>query len=411
MKRKEKSTTLRTGGRLMTMYRRNILTAMLILTLGSITGYAENWMQRLPGDTYVAVVSIPGTHDAATGCGWLEGYEDLGNLFAKTQDINIGQQWAIGIRAFDLRPCVHEGYMNLNHGIMPTAVHFEDVLSQLRDSLVANPSEFIVIHLLHEDDGDQIEDVYNERLIELLTRDDLKDCFVDFKPDLTVEEARGKMLILSRDNYGKPIIGGIMKNWTGEAVWSKQMGGRIQGPGKDIGYLVMQDYSDTHNAGGISTKTAAIRKMLEYSTKHLTTTMTSIRWIFNFASAYSKVENIFGTEVSTSNGYRDNATHTHPTIIDYLNSNPAGPTGIILMDYAGVDNSEGYEVKGAELVRTIIDNNFKYLQDMTSISTPSFGARNVTSYCNLSGIMSPTPLQGINIVRMDNGQTWKVIGK
>jgi len=388
--------------------RRQVLATLLALTMGSGMGYSENWMHRLPADTYVAVVSIPGTHDAATGCGWLEGYEDLGNAFARTQDISIGQQWTLGIRAFDLRPCVYEGYMNLNHGIMPTCVHFEDVLCQLRDSLVANPSEFVVIHLLHEDSGDQIEDVYNERLQEVFARNDLKDSFVDFKPDLTVEEARGKMLILSRDNYGKPITGGIMKNWTGEAVWSKQTGGRIQGPGKDLGYLFMQDYSDTHKAGGINTKTDAITKMLDYSTKHITNTKTSIRWIFNFASAYSKVENIFGTEVSSSEGYRDNATHTHATIINYLNTHQAGPTGIILMDFAGVDTSEGYNVRGAELVRTIIDNNFKYLHDVTNITMPVGKSSSTTSYYDLTGRLYPTPRKGINIVRMDNGATRKV---
>jgi len=389
----------------------HVMTTLLALTMGCAAGYGENWMQRLPGDTYVAVVSIPGTHDAATGCGWLEGYEDLGNAFAKTQDISIGQQWTIGIRAFDLRPCVYEGYMNLNHGIMPTKVHFEDVLCQLRDSLTANPSEFVVIHLLHEDDGDQIEDVYNQRLIEVLTRDDLKDRLVDFKPDLTVDEARGKILILSRDNYGKPIIGGIMKNWTGEAVWSKQTGGRIQGPGKDLGYLFMQDYSDTHKAGGINTKINAIRKMLEYSTTHLTKSKSSIRWIYNFASAYSKVENIFGMEVSSSEGYRDNATHTHATIIDYLNTHQAGPTGIILMDFAGVDSSEGYEVRGAELVRTIIDNNFRYLQDATSISIPTDSQRSMVDRYDLTGRIAPTPQQGINIIRFSDGSSRKVVSR
>ena len=40
--------------------------------------HAENWMSRLPDDAYVAVLSIPGTHEAATGSGWSAGMEDMG---------------------------------------------------------------------------------------------------------------------------------------------------------------------------------------------------------------------------------------------------------------------------------------------------------------------------------------------
>jgi len=384
-------------------------TLPLALLLGSTEGEADNWMARLPNDTYVALVSIPGTHDAATGCGWMEGYEDMGDSFARTQDLSIAEQWTAGIRAFDLRPCVYEDYMNLNHGIVPTSVHFEDVLCQLRDSLKENPTEFIVIHLLHEDDGDQIADVYNTRLMEILQRDDLKDYLARFKTDLTVKEMRGKMLILSRDNYGTPEVGGIMKNWTGEAIWSKQTNGRILGPDNEIGLLYMQDYSDTHNEGGIDTKVKAIQQMLDFSTKHQTASKSAIRWIYNFASAYSKVLDLFGMAISTSEGYRDNATHTHAAIIDYLNTHEAGPTGIILMDFAGVDNSQGYEVKGAQAIRAIIDNNFKYLQSTTRTDSPQARPGRITGYSSLSGMTSSSPQTGINIVQYENGSTKKYL--
>ena len=88
-------------------------------------GVAENWMSRLPDETYVAVVSIPGAHDAATGSGWEAGYESLGDLFARTQDLNLAELWSVGVRAFDLRPCTRDGYLNINHGIIPTRVRFD----------------------------------------------------------------------------------------------------------------------------------------------------------------------------------------------------------------------------------------------------------------------------------------------
>ena len=117
-------------------------------------------------------------------------------------------------------------------------------------------------------------------------------------------------------------------NWKVDNVnWSEQTQGKIQGSSAaTVGTLYMQDYSDTHRDGGVQTKLDAIKRMLDYSTRYKTRTATSTRWIFNFASAYSKVESLFGYEISLSDGYRDNATHTNAFIVDYLHSNPAGPT-------------------------------------------------------------------------------------
>ncbi len=373
---------------------------------------ADNWMGRLPDDAYVAVLSIPGAHDAATGEGWAEGSEELGNQFAKTQDLSIRDQWSVGVRMFDLRPCVYENYMNINHGIVPTSAHFEDVLCLLRDSLIANPSEFVLLHLLHETSGDQVENVYNTRLLEILNRDDLKDYFAVFKNDLKVGDVRGKILLLSRDNYSTNPVGGIFKNWTGEANWSKQTQGVIAGINSITAKLYMQDYSDTHNEGWVDTKIAAINRLLDFSTKHKTsaTMASTIRWVINFASAYSQVVSLFGYEISTSDGYRDNATHSHKAILDYLASHDAGPTGIIMMDYAGVDSTGEYEVKGAELVRAIIDNNFKYLQDTSGI-IPVTENKETSGIYSVSGMQLDGIKKGINIVRYDDGSVAKLLYK
>ena len=119
-----------------------------MLTVSSLR--AENWMARLPDKAYVATLSIPGTHDTATGSGWDSGYAALGDMYARTQDLNIAEQWSAGVRAFDLRPSAFTDHLNLNHGIMATVLHFDKVLEQLRDSLIANPSEFVIIHIRHE---------------------------------------------------------------------------------------------------------------------------------------------------------------------------------------------------------------------------------------------------------------------
>lgn len=338
----------------------------------SLSANAENWMSRLPDETFLSVVSIPGAHDAATGSGWADGMDGLGDLFARTQELTLPQLWSCGIRAFDLRPCVYEDYMNLNHGIVPTSVHFEDALRLLCDSLRANPSEFIVVHLLHETDGDQVSDAYNQRIQELLQQEEWQDCLIDFRVNLKVKDMRGKMLIISRDKYATdPTIGAFFQNWTGELNWAKQQNARIVGKRSNTARLCVQDYSDTHAPGGVEKKVEAINKVLDFSTQHKTTSSSGVYWVFNFASAYSLVESLFGIEISSSDGYRDNATHTHAAIIDYLSQNEPGPVGVILMDYAGIDQSGDFNTRGKELVDAIIANNFRYLADQSDVSSPS----------------------------------------
>ena len=353
--------------------------ACLLLTAPALSRSA-NWMSRLSDNAYVASLSIPGSHDAATGEGFGSGGA-LGEQFARTQDITIAQQWSIGIRAFDLRPAAYEDHLHLHHGIIPTEARFDSVMLQLRDSLVANPTEFVIIHLLHETDGDQA-DTYNEQLLALLRSDELSPYLVDFRKDLKVGEMRGKMLILSRDKYAAKPMGGFFQNWSGSDDWSRITGASIVGPGTgNTCGLYVQDFSDTHAADGISRKVAAMQRLLTSSFSHRNTNKSGIMaWYLNFASAYSLVTSLFGYEVSISDGYRDNAAHTHRAILDFIAGRKTfGPTGIVLMDYVGVDRSGEFETLGLEVVNAIIENNFKYLPDVTPVLTVRSHAKGTDS--------------------------------
>ena len=327
--------------------------------------HAENWMKRLPDDTYVAMLSIPGSHDTGTGNGFpgitTSIYGPFGDSYARAQDKSFQEQWDMGVRAFDMRPAVNGSYLNDNHGIMPTKLRFDDALYFLRDKLTENPSEFAIIHVLHASAGDKNASNYGQMLLELLGRDDLKDFLIDFKPTLTVREMRGKMLLISRDAYADKPVGGFFRNWTGQLDWDAQRNGQIEGAAGGTSSLYMQDFAETYREGDLDRKVSAVRQLLDFSTKHKTNSASDIVWVYNFASAYSKTSRLYipfiiDEEISTSDGYRDNASHTNAAIIDYLNdpSNTAGPTGIILADYVGVNTSNGYNTRGQKLVDAII---------------------------------------------------------
>ena len=109
-----------------------------------------NWMSYLPDELYVAHVSIPGTHDTATGHEW---ESSLGKSMSTTQVATIDEQLAGGIRAFDFRPGLktnsetNEDYLVCAHGTTYLKLTLDEAFKKLSDFLDAHPKEFFVIHL------------------------------------------------------------------------------------------------------------------------------------------------------------------------------------------------------------------------------------------------------------------------
>ena len=335
------------------------------------TGRAQNnWMQYLPDDAYLVDLSIPGAHDAATGNGWASSSSLLGRSSGTTQDIDILNQWNLGVRAFDLRPNISGSRLAINHGILQTKLYFDDAIKMLCGFLRDNPSEFIVIHMLYaqKDNFESNKAKYSTMLKELLGSDDVKDYLIDFRRDLTVKDMRGKMLIISRDPYDTtPYTGGFFNGWGDGIYWNLSISGKNGASAP----LHVQDLSNVYNQD--AEKKAAIIDLLNFSTKHVATNPEKVVWAFNLPSGY----NNSGT--SSSNGYRANAVNTHQVFIDYLKENSAGPTGVVLMDYVGVDNSTGYALlgsganyntRGLELLNDLIQNNWRYLPKMNAEDNP-----------------------------------------
>lgn len=334
------------------------LVSLLVLCM-SVQVTAKDWMGRLPDHIFVSQLSIPGTHDSATGNG-----VDMAG-FSQCQDIDVATQWSVGVRAFDFRPKVKDGYLNINHGVSETKLRLDSALYLLRDSLKAHPSEFAVIHCLYASAYENDKANYVALLTELLSSEDLKDYFVPFRRDLTVGDMRGKILLLSRDNYAnKPITGGFLQDWCGWLDWNRQSSCSIVGESTAADYktpLWVQDYSNTKDSeGGVDTKVKAVTEMLDHSTKRVTKDESGVVWVFNFASAYPG-------SISSANGYRENATYTNAAIIEYLKEHEAGPTGVVMMDYCvdtSFTKSKEYLTRGRELVDTLIANNYKWLERM-----------------------------------------------
>ncbi len=383
------------------MKRLHLIAALLMAFTTAI--HAGDWMKNLPDEILISQLSIPGTHDSGTGNGvsWA--------AFAQCQDIPVSQQWAVGIRAFDLRPKVTGSYLNINHGIAATKLRFDDALFLLRDSLAAHPSEFAVVHYHYDTDFDKDKDQYLPLLKAILDRDNMKDFLIPFRRDLTLGDVRGKMLLISRQSYADPpYTGGCIGGWTSSLDWESQTEGWILGMDhyySSYAPLYMQDYYNTDdNAAGFQKKVDAVKQLLAWTSTHTTKGTGDVVWAMNYTSAYP------GT-ICTANGYRKNASYANAAVIDFYKTNPAGPSGVVFMDFC-VDKSNGYDTRGQELIDTLIANNYKYFADITNSITANKAntVRRLTGIYSLQGSQLPAPQRGeVNIMRYSDGTVEKVL--
>lgn len=367
---------------------------------------ASDWMKNIPDNVYLSQLSLPGTHDSGTGNGINPSFLAA---FAQCQDLPLNEQWSAGIRAFDLRPCVKDDYININHGITATNLRFDDALFLLRDSLKAHPSEFAFVHYHYDNDFNKDHDKYLPLLQELLSRDDLKDYLVPFRRDLTLGDVRGKMLLISRQSYADyPYTGGFIRNWSSDIDWTAQTSGSITGMDDDIDSsapLYMQDYYNVDwTSDGFQKKADAVTQLLEWSTTHKTVSPQDVVWVMNYTSAYPGF-------VSTADGYRENATHSNAAIIDYLSTHEAGPTGVVFMDFC-VDESNGKATRGQELINALVENNYKCFGDgSTGITTSSQEAqKRLVGIYSVNGARLAAPRPGeVNIQRYSDGTVKKIL--
>ena len=326
------------------------------IKLPAISGASDgnNWITNLNDKIYVQQLSIPGTHDSGT--------KDVTFDLGRTQNLSIEDQFKMGIRAFDLRPAYRvwpykEFY--IYHGITRTSYKFEDVLSYFKKQLVANPGEFVLIQMRHESellpvsiDGVDTEKNTNkwDEIYNVLKEYD--DIIVQWKPDLTIGECRGKMIIFTRNDYKKrskaALVTGFGDNIRSEATLSCN--------GQSSVYYV-QDYYKTGSDGG--------KQKLQYlyglydTTWKFNQATNNFPWALNHTSGYTST-----WIAGTTDAYVANAKNVVLPFYKYITStSQVGPTGIVFMDYVGSRSVKGNvnsgNVYGDLLPAAIIDQNYR----------------------------------------------------
>lgn len=385
----------------------------------------ENWMKYLPDNMFVAHVSMPGSHDSATG------HNVSSSSSAMAQSVLIDEQLRRGVRAFDFRPGfyktttavddadVTEVTIQCNHGIAKTELTFDQAFEKLTDYLTAHPTEFFAIHLFRgspsSDPSAADQQLYNEAINKLFNSGRFANFFVDFDPYLTVGQMRGKIVVFKRDRISWVRINkaGNLGGWpSDEELWE---------PGKAAAAMNATNLAVT----GRIRVTDVSSPYKDNTGERFNIKKNSITNLFNAnctqvkpneakANGFYKPEwsMIFTSgEAVTSGkkGYLSCAVETNPLLTQLIEeATVPGPTGIVFSDWVLLDkytNTErvknpdtnqyedvdvDYEVKGDALVKAIIENNFKYaadyilddalFNDETDIKTESYALNGKTFY-------------------------------
>ncbi|MGN0189988.1 MAG: phosphatidylinositol-specific phospholipase C domain-containing protein [Candidatus Cryptobacteroides sp.] len=322
----------------------------------------NNWLTPLPDDFPVCCLSLPGTHDAATlNC----------SAIGKCQVYTISEQLKRGVRVFDLRPTMDNDSSlgNIYHGILDTGVPMSSVFYDFNNYLSANPDEFIIVLMRYESDRNSVDvSCYNTAIRSFLNGNSAyQRRKAAFRPDLTVGDLRGKILIISRNDLTPDSsIETAYTGWSSSNVSGDVR--TVRGTGGTADIYVQDMYSqerdgDSSDADFLAKKRTVVCEMMDIAGKFTSDPALRNTWLVNYTSAYVGTYSIFGYKIPNDNSYARNAESTNTAAYNYLVSREAAPTGIVMMDFAGasVYNVGGtdYNVCGDLLVQKIIDNNYR----------------------------------------------------
>lgn len=325
-------------------------TAPLMLMAQEIDG--RRWMAGIDDTRTVASLSIPGAHDAATGEGLI-----MTPGLGKTQELTLAELWDCGVRAFDLRPAVKRKELHIYHGPIRTRVSFSEALNIICDKLKENPDEFAIVLLREESDSENAAEralwpaAVGEAMESICERAAI------FTPAMSVGDARGKIIFLSRNAYSGCKRGALIKGWSHSPEGS--LNGIITScnDGATASLMVQDYYASTDDAKQRAKESIALLFL-----DHAAGAPDDV-WTINFLSGYNGWWSGL-TGLATSAAYKRNAEELHPVVIDALASKQ-GSTGIVMMDFAGCDKVCGgilhwkrFRTMGNILLDRIIRQNF-----------------------------------------------------
>lgn len=312
----------------------------------------DGWMSYVNDFALLTQLSIPGTHASATVYGL---QNDLTSL---TQKAKIESQWAAGVRAFDFTVSGDGGLEFNGHQLNRS---FEDMIDVLKEQLQQFKQETAIVFVRPSENvsGAALQQ-WKDNVGEVI--DDLKDVAAVWKPEMTMREARGRIIFIMNEAYSwdgrSDLMPGAMISEYEDAMHIYSMTGGS--PEK----LYIQADKDMSNAEKLEAVLSNMKKSMKFNDADVTencwmvnslsvandTYLTSALEIFPMVNNY-----LSGVEVSQTLGGEP--------LDKTWKKNDEGPLGIVFMDFATYDEFVEYgkfNISPAIFTQAIIENNFKY---------------------------------------------------
>lgn len=301
----------------------------------------ETWMAGLADNVYMSQVSLPGTHDAGA-----YNSSSISNSVAQTQTLDIQSQLNAGIRVLDFRPAYNGTDFDVAHGVVVLdGVTFDGVLTNAVTWLANHPTEFIIVQLKNES-SDSYFSGWQQKIREKMIGVNSEYTIAEFDPSMTLGDARGKLLFMSRDDYEGDWFGCKISGWPdNNASWSRTFYTASHTSG--IGTIWV---SDLYGRGSTlqptkSNKKSAVSTMLNNAKANANVDTWYMTWL-----------NVRG-EVSVANPGRVNGDYNQyaaDLINDFSQNGTYEKAGIVMCDWAG-----NTTYNGDDIIKAVIDNNFR----------------------------------------------------
>jgi len=290
--------------------KRFLVSCFIVLSAVVVKAANENWMTGLPDTVKVCRVSIPGTHDSGTA-----GVRFPMKHYARTQTMDLSEQWDAGIRFFDLRPKLENGTLRIYHGPADCHLGFEEAMLTIIGKLEQYPTEFCVV--MTNSAGGGLEGV--DRIM-----DDINTLFdfnmlAQFHADMTVADMRGRVLFIHRDyrDNGRDYPGTVVLGWPGNGSSHHS---RMESCQYQSAVLWAQDFFTEGGKGDyLNSKWDKVTALI----REFASAPDGV-WCINHLSGYT------GAGISTN--INRNAKTTNARLLEYL-GNHKKPIGIIPMDF------------------------------------------------------------------------------
>ncbi|HEX4303031.1 MAG TPA: phosphatidylinositol-specific phospholipase C [Rhizomicrobium sp.] len=270
------------------------------------------WMSGLDGETSLANVTLPGTHDTCSR---------FGGPWTETQNRILTEQLNDGTRFIDIRCRHYQNSFPIHHGSKYQEITFQQVLEMCLEFLAKNKNETIVMSIKEEYDAAENTETFEQTFLNYLQKND---CWTSWYLDATMPtlaQVRGKIVLFRRfDSLLRPVLGLKARPWEDNTTFT------ISNTVK----MTIQDHWNLPVGLGLPGKWKDVKALLDEAKGATDATL-----FVDFCSAWS---------IATPSAC---AAYINPRLTEYFTANLSGHFGAILMDF-----------ETADLNRLLVQTNF-----------------------------------------------------